>query len=313
MHRAIVVFLSLVGCLVLVGTLLPQHPAQAQADQRCFDGIQHCISGRVREYWEQNGGLPVFGYPITPQQQETIGDWTGQVQWFERNRLELHPENEPPYDVLLGRLGAEHMENRVQPPREEPQAGCQYFEQTGFNVCGDILATWNANGLELDGQPGKTAQESLALFGFPLTGEFETTLEDGNTYTVQWFERARFELHPENEPPYNVLLSRLGVTERGEPPLAEAGEEDAIKAAVRDHVGDVGFSYDVVNICTDQGFANATVVPLDEGRADAAGVILEKVGGQWTVIHFGPTIPTVAFFESLGIPLDYACMTPVDA
>ena len=26
---------------------------------------QLTIEGRIREYWEQNGGLPVFGYPIS--------------------------------------------------------------------------------------------------------------------------------------------------------------------------------------------------------------------------------------------------------
>jgi hypothetical protein len=29
-------------------------------------------------------------------------------------------------------------------------------------------------------------------------------------YTVQYFERAVFEYHPENQPPYDVLLSQLG-------------------------------------------------------------------------------------------------------
>jgi hypothetical protein len=33
---------------------------------------------------------------------------------------------------------------------------------------------------------------------------------DGKPYTVQYFERAVFEKHPENPPPYNVLLSLLG-------------------------------------------------------------------------------------------------------
>jgi hypothetical protein len=33
---------------------------------------------------------------------------------------------------------------------------------------------------------------------------------DGKTYTVQYFERSVFEYHPENQPPYNVLLSQLG-------------------------------------------------------------------------------------------------------
>jgi TolB protein len=190
---------------------------QAQSGERCFAETGLCVSGRLLQYWEQNGGLPVFGLPITEQREETIGDWTGQVQWFERNRLELHPENESPYDVLLGRLGAEFVERSGAPPREEPREGCTYFEQTGYNVCGDFLNYWSSNGLNLDGQPGFTAQESLALFGLPLTGEFEATLEDGNRYTVQWFERARFERHPENNPPYNVLLSRLGAAEVGAP------------------------------------------------------------------------------------------------
>ena len=33
---------------------------------------------------------------------------------------------------------------------------------------------------------------------------------DGKTYMVQYFERAVFELHPENKAPYDVLLSLLG-------------------------------------------------------------------------------------------------------
>jgi hypothetical protein len=197
-------------------------PSRAQANEQCFPETGLCVSGRILQYWQQNGGLPVFGLPITEQREETIGDWTGQVQWFERNRLELHPENESPYDVLLGRLGAEFVERSGAPPREEPREGCTYFEQTGYNVCGDFLNYWSSNGLNLDGQPGFTAQESLALFGLPLTGEFEATLEDGNRYTVQWFERARFERHPENNPPYNVLLSRLGVAEVGAPEVQPA-------------------------------------------------------------------------------------------
>ena len=44
----------------------------------------------------------------------------------------------------------------------------------------------------------------------PLSEPQPETLGDGRLYTVQWFERARFELHPENKPPYNVLLGLLG-------------------------------------------------------------------------------------------------------
>jgi hypothetical protein len=34
---------------------------------------------------------------------------------------------------------------------------------------------------------------------------------DGKTYPTQWFERARFEEHPETGAPYDVQLGLLGV------------------------------------------------------------------------------------------------------
>ena len=52
------------------------------------------------------------------------------------------------------------------------------------------------------------------LFGFPLSEAFqEVSKDDGKSYPVQYFERNRFELHPEYAgSPYEVLLGLLGVT-----------------------------------------------------------------------------------------------------
>src|SRR4029078_6880166 len=78
---------------------------------QCFPETNQCISGRFRQYWEQNGGLAVFGYPISSAHEERNAD-TGKsylTQWFERNRCEAHPENTVPYDVLLGRLGNDRL------------------------------------------------------------------------------------------------------------------------------------------------------------------------------------------------------------
>lgn len=78
------------------------------------------------------------------------------------------------------------------------QPGCQTFKETGKTVCGRFLQYWQQNG-------------SLAQQGFPLTNEFiEASDLDGKTYTVQYFQRAVFELHPENKLPHDVLLSQLG-------------------------------------------------------------------------------------------------------
>jgi hypothetical protein len=51
----------------------------------------------------------------------------------------------------------------------------------------------------------------LAQQGLPISDEFEEKSDlDGKTYKVQYFERAVFEFHPEQQPPFNVLLSQLG-------------------------------------------------------------------------------------------------------
>lgn len=75
---------------------------------------------------------------------------------------------------------------------------CQNFAATGHKVCGRFLQYWQQNG-------------GLAQQGYPLSEAFtETNALNGKPYTVQYFERVVFELHPENQPPYDVLLSQLG-------------------------------------------------------------------------------------------------------
>jgi len=208
-HRFVAI--GLIVLLLCAG--LPHSIARAQAGERCFPETGFCIAGRIRSFWEQNGGLPVFGFPIGPQQEQIIEGRPYQVQWFERNRLELHPENAPPYDVLLGRLGVDRLTQQGRDwtrfAQSQPQPGCRFFPETGHNACGEILAAWRASGLEFDGRRGTSEPESLALFGLPVS-EPQTEMVEGQSYTVQWFERARFELHPENRPPYTVLLGRLG-------------------------------------------------------------------------------------------------------
>jgi polysaccharide biosynthesis protein PslG len=64
-----------------------------------------------RSFWYNNGGLEVFGYPKSEQFQE-VNQANGQVYWvqyFERQRMEWHPdEPDPRYQILLGLLGNEY-------------------------------------------------------------------------------------------------------------------------------------------------------------------------------------------------------------
>ncbi|HEX9990779.1 MAG TPA: hypothetical protein VGE45_20165 [Chloroflexia bacterium] len=79
------------------------------------------------------------------------------------------------------------------------QAGCRTFQETGKTVCGRFLQYWQENG-------------GLPQQGYPISNEFaEKSDLDGKTYMVQYFERAIFEMHPENKSPYDVLLSHVGL------------------------------------------------------------------------------------------------------
>ncbi|WP_322494121.1 hypothetical protein [Chloroflexus sp.] len=68
-----------------------------------------------RTFWLNNGGLEVFGYPLSEQFQER-NQATGEIYWvqyFERQRMEWHPdEPDPRYRILLGLLGNEYRDLR---------------------------------------------------------------------------------------------------------------------------------------------------------------------------------------------------------
>ena len=79
----------------------------------------------------------------------------------------------------------------------------RYFPETGHNVPEPFASYWAAHG-------------ALAQFGLPLTEPYSQ-----NGLTVQWFERARFELHAQNrDTPYEVLLGQLGREVRPPDPSA---------------------------------------------------------------------------------------------
>ena len=187
--------------VVLLATVAMLLPAEASAQtQRCFEQTGYCISGPIRAYWERSGGLSIFGYPISEQRVEQVEDRTLQVQWFERDRLEIQADG----TITAGRLGARLLELQGRPwenfPKESPAPPttpeCRFFAVTGFNVCLGFRTYWERNG-------------GLERFGYPISGVMGEMIE-GKIYSVQYFERRRMEVHPENNPPYDILLGLLG-------------------------------------------------------------------------------------------------------
>ena len=198
--------------ILLVGLALSTTgPVAWAADSVYFDQTKRTLSDEHHflSYWQSHGGLAQFGYPITAEIQEMnpADQKVYTVQWFERNRFEFHPEYAgTPYEVLLGLLG-----NQLTTERRAAHEGAfnhfpnynypggSYFEPTGHNLRNSFKTYWEQNG-------------GLAIYGYPITEEFEEVSKtDGQTYVTQWFERARFEFHPEFKgTQYEVLLGLLG-------------------------------------------------------------------------------------------------------
>ncbi|HMA33339.1 MAG TPA: hypothetical protein VKY74_02580 [Chloroflexia bacterium] len=177
-------------------------PGCETAGGQVFPATGHAVCGRFLAWWLRYGGLAQFGYPITdagPERDPASGV-VYQVQYFQRARFEYHPEYAgTPSEVLLGRLGAQ-----VHPPDPPAPArrttGITYFPATGHNVEPLFLGYWQAHG-------------GLFVNGYPISEAIqERSPTDGQIYTVQYFERARYEYHPEYaNGPGEVLLGLLGV------------------------------------------------------------------------------------------------------
>jgi hypothetical protein len=182
----------------------PIYVRQDAGRARAFAETGQAVRDPFLRAWERGGGLAVLGLPLTGERVERGADGRERrVQWFERNRLEHHPENAPPHDVLSGLLGVEYLTRRGVDWRALPRVsgppaqGCRFFPETGHSLCPPFRAYWERNG-------------GLAVFGYPISEPAPEQVEGGRALTVQYFERSRFEEHPELPAASRVQLGRLG-------------------------------------------------------------------------------------------------------
>ena len=84
MYRFRRLWIAPLALILLTLLSIPTARPTAAQERECFPQTGYCIEGRFLQFWLQNGGLPVFGYPISPARDERIRD-TGQTyltQWF---------------------------------------------------------------------------------------------------------------------------------------------------------------------------------------------------------------------------------------
>jgi hypothetical protein len=153
------------------------------------------IDVRLAGFWRSRGGLDIYGMPLTQPLVQPNGII---VQYFERARLEYHSDLAgTPNAVLIGLLGVELGYGSPATATSAPTSTAElawYFPATQHLIGKQFRSYWWNRG-------------GLAIFGLPIG---EARMEDGRL--VQYFERARFELHPELAgTAYEVQLGQLGV------------------------------------------------------------------------------------------------------
>jgi hypothetical protein len=176
----------------------------AQSDRLYFLESGHTLGGVFRRFWETNGGVEKLGFPISEELRE-VNPLDGQerkIQYFERAVLEQHDDfSGSPNQVMLASVGRWVTQGRNFQPISPFQnsANRVYFPHTGHSVKESFLRFWLKNG-------------DVRQFGYPISEEVpEISAEDGKVYTVQYFERARFEWHPiEAGGPNEVQLGLIG-------------------------------------------------------------------------------------------------------
>ena len=166
----------------------PTDPVAARDDDEFtfFASTGHNVVPPFVGFFEGYGGADVFGRPRT----EALEEAGRLVQYFERFRMEWHPEQAgTEFEVQLSLLGdiltvRDRPFARVEPPG--PGATVRYFAETGHTLGGSFRDTFEANG-------------DLRIFGYPISELVPEPQNDvfRTVRLVQYFQRAKFVYHAE--------------------------------------------------------------------------------------------------------------------
>jgi uncharacterized protein YkwD len=196
-----------------VSSVLPS--TGAPSSSQYFAPTGKSVSGDFLNIYKKYG-LSRIGYPVSDE----VNEGGTRVQYFERVRMEFHPElSKAGYNVMLTRLGAQISEGShfatVAPFAST--ASRAYVRETGHSLAEPFLSYWKKNG-------------GVDLFGYAIS---EAIKQDG--MTVQWFERARMEYHPElaskGQAVQLTLLGKLAYDRAGYAAQAQAPSGGAGVAA----------------------------------------------------------------------------------
>jgi hypothetical protein len=241
---------AIMGAVLLLGAI-----SRAQTEGcEFFSETGHYVCDEFLEFYIERGGVEIFGFPLTAAYDDPLLGLT--VQYFQRARMEWHPDNAPPHRLQLGllvdELGYSYPPADPQEIPTVPDPNRLYFPETGHVVADAFLDYFREKG-------------GLEIFGYPRS---ESIYEDG--YHVQYFQRARMEWHPEDAVGTQVRLTLIGETYTRlhsidtDPEIVELRQLNAT-ASVR-HV-----------VVDRQGFQTVFVYVVDQYQNPVEGVEVDGV------------------------------------
>ncbi len=292
--RQIILLLTL--CTLLLLPTPTAHSNTAAGKPVFFPETGHTLAYSFRDFYNRQGGLPIIGLPLT----EVFIEDGRPVQYFERARMEWHADIGITQAGLLGRWATT---SRTAEPAflrvDATFSDDTYFTETGHSLGGIFRDFWVRNG-------------GLATFGYPISEPFvESNPQDAQDYMVQYFERARFEYHPNNPAPYQVQLGHLGrqyLMSHPAPEWAVAPVQSAAQAwdAVRPthiRIPRIGVQTDIVSTGYSQGewdvprYTAAHYWPISAYPGTAGNIILAGHVGYRGIIF--NQLPNVAVDDAI--------------
>lgn len=197
----LVLFAVTLGALAPSTLVVRAAPATQSVPFLYYPETGHNVGPPIKAAFESFGGVAILGLPLT---ELVIGADGLQVQYFERARIEYHPAATADARVVLSRAGAMLTAGRASEPPFQWRTAADdpsrdFFAASGHTLGGAFRWFWQTRG-------------GLPVFGYPISEEFvEVNPLDGREYLVQYFERARFEYHPEHAgTDQEVQLAHLG-------------------------------------------------------------------------------------------------------
>lgn len=183
-----------------VGAIIPANP---------YD--QHLTTNGRYVFWDRSNFGPgtnpdgrrhdIVGYDLQSKSEFTVAQNTGRnVIPVARGGLLVWTHGESSTSQIEAVQIDQTLPSAPQPSPGATSADWRYFPQTQHYLSFGFKDFWLRSG-------------GLPVFGFPLTEEFsEQRAGQSQLLTVQYFERQRFEYHPDLAgTPYEVELGRLGV------------------------------------------------------------------------------------------------------